>query len=324
MAETDPIEPTRREFIKAATLTVAGAAPIPLASAQNGAGCVPPVTPDVVQVSSDYVVRGRRVHDAVLRDMLHAALACVTGAENSKDAWRSLLREDDVVGLKFNRCGAAGLGVSWPLAEAVVSSLLESGFEERRIVAVEAPDGVHTHYGVGGPVPGWNNEPTHFASGSDHLARVLDQVTAIINLPFLKTHRIAGITCCLKNLSHGLIKHPARFHGSHCSPYIADIVALPQIRGKLRLNLVNALRVVFDGGPEVRDQFTWDAGMILASTHPVETDTLGLQIVNSQRVIVGLPAIDPGSRHAAHIRAAALRGLGNDNPHRLQVSRIRV
>jgi hypothetical protein len=191
-------------------------------------------------------------------------------------------------------------------------------------VAVEAPDALHSGYGVIRPASGWNRKPTDFGSGSDQLAAILDQVTAVINVPFLKTHNIAGVTCCLKNLSHGLIKHPARFHGSHCSPFIADIVALPQIRKKLRLNLVNALRVVFEGGPQAQDQFTWDAGMILAGRDPVATDTLGLHVLNSQRGILGLPLIKTESGRAVHLTAAASRGLGKGDPYRLEVRRIRV
>ena len=61
----------------------------------------------------------------------------------------------------------------------------------------------------------------------DRLAGVLDQVTAIVNVPFLKTHNLAGMTCCLKNLSHALVKHPAQFHTGGCKE-VADIVVFMQ------------------------------------------------------------------------------------------------
>ncbi len=324
MRKRDHTKPTRRDFIKTTAITAAGAIPARLAFAGPTGRRADPHPPDVIQVSSNHVVRGRRVHDALLRDMLRSALLQVTGVENTYDAWHSLLRADDVVGLKFNSSGAEGLGVSAPFAEAVISSLLEAGFEERQIVAIEAPEAVHSRYGIVRPVRGWNEKPTDFASGADQLAVVLDQVTAVINVPFLKTHNIAGMTCCLKNLSHGLIKHPARFHRAHCSPFIADIVALPQIRGKLRLNLVNALRVVFEGGPEARDCFTWDAGMVLAGCDPLAADTLGLQVLNSEREILGLPLVETASGPAVHLKAAASRGLGKGDPHLLEIRRIRL
>lgn len=154
------------------------------------------------------------------------------------------------------------------------------------------------------------------------LAKVLDQVTAIVNVPFLKTHNIAGFTCCLKNLLHALIKHPARFHGAHGVPFIADIVALPKIREKLRLNLVNALRVVFDRGPDANEDFTWDEGLILAGRDPVACDSMGLETLNSRRSAVGLCAIDRTGSRTAYLRAASQRGLGTANPYRIEVKRV--
>jgi hypothetical protein len=233
-------------------------------------------------------------------------------------------RNNDVVGLKFNRSGAEGLGVTEPFADALITSLLEAGFEIRQIVAIEAPDGVYRRHGVLRPVHGWDEQPTAFASGQDMLANVLDQVTAIVNVPFLKTHNIAGFTCCLKNLSHALIKHPARFHGAHCAPFITDIVALPKIREKLRLNLVNALRVVFDRGPDANEDFTWDEGLILAGRDPVACDSIGLETLNSRRAAVGLNAIDRSGPRKAYLRATSERGLGTANPYRIEVTNIRA
>ena len=271
-----------------------------------------------------FVVRRRRVHQAVLPEMLHTALLEVTGRSSVTEAWRSLLRADDVIGLKCNRSAAQGLGTGEPVADAVITSLLSAGFDRQQIVPIEVGAELYKKNGVVRPVRGWRSEPATFASGQDHLSAVLDQVTAIVNIPFLKTHNIAGMTCCLKNLSHGLIKHPARYHDSHCSPYIADIVALPQIREKLRLNLVTALRVVFDGGPEAHDHFTWDAGILLASRDPLAADTVGLNIINSEREILGLGHVDSGERRTLYLDAAAERGLGKGDLHRIELRTRRI
>jgi len=313
-------EMTRRGFLAAATLAVASARGVRLRAQTPD----PPPPPDVVQVSSEFVVRGRRIHQAVLPEMLDEALRQVTGRPAAAEAWRSLLRTDDVIGLKCNRSAAAGLGTGDAFASAVISSLLAAGFDRRQIVAIEVGDAIYKENDVARPARGWLSTPSSFASGTDHLSAVLDQVTAIVNIPFLKTHNIAGITCCLKNLSHGLIKHPARYHESHCSPYIADIVALPRIREKLRLNLVNALRVVFDQGPEARDDFTWDAGILLASRDPLAADTVGLDIINSEREILGLGAVDAVERRTVHLEAAAERGLGKGDLHDIELRTRRL
>lgn len=317
---------SRRDFLAAAALAATCGPVVRMAAAGSGpgSGTKPAGTSNVVQVSSDFVVRGRLVHKSVLAEMVDLALARVTGTPSAAEAWRSLLRDDDVIGLKFNRSGAAGLGVSPPFADAVITSLLSAGFDHRQIVPIEVPEFVYRQHDVAKPVRGWDSQPTDFSSGRDQLAALLDQVTAIVNIPFLKTHNIAGITCSLKNLSHALIKHPARFHGTHCSPYIGDIVALPRIHNKLRLHLANALRVVFDGGPDARDEATWDAGMILASRDPVAMDTVGLDVINSQRSLLGLGPVDGQIRRTAHLAAAAKIGLGLDNADRIELVKVRV
>ncbi len=314
---------SRREFLAAAAVA---AGTVPVSEVVAGPAHKKPSRPrvDVVQVTSDHVVRGRQVHHAVMPEMLDLSLRSFTGEATASDAWRSILRPSDVIGIKFNSSAAEALGVSEPFAKAVIRSLLEAGFARDQIIPIEAPGRLIGSLGVGSPVRGWQADPVDFGSGQDHLSAVLDQVTAIINVPFLKTHNIAGVTCSLKNLSHGLIKHPARYHGSHCSPYIGDIVALPQIRSKLRLNLVNALRTVFDGGPEARDDCTWDSGIILAGANPASVDSVGLELINSQRIILGLAAVDDSVNKSVHLAAAEKRGLGHVNTHRLEIARYRI
>ncbi len=278
----------------------------------------------VIQVSSNHVVRGRVVHRHILGEMLDLTLREVTGRPTSEQAWKSLLRSEDVIGIKFNQSGAEGLGVRDKFAAALITSLVASGFEPRQVVPIEVASDTYSAHGVIQPAGGWDGRVTRFGSGEDQLADVLNQVTAIINVPFLKTHNIAGITCCLKNLSHGLIKHPARFHRGHCSPFIGDIVALPAIRDKIRLHLVNALRIVYDRGPEARDDDTWDGGIILAGTDPVAVDSVGLEIINSQRAILAMSPIDREGDRAAHLAAAAKRGLGQFQRRRIDVTKLRV
>lgn len=315
---------SRRAFLTAAAVAAATGRVSPSWGQAMGDKSGVVLVPDVVQITSDYVVRGRVVHKMVLSEMIDAALQRITGESSSPGAWKKILRSDDVIGLKFNRSGSAGLGVTEPFADAVLDSLLAAGFTREQIVPIEIPANLYKSREISTPVRGWDARPTDFGSGRDQLCTFLDQVTAIVNIPFLKTHNIAGITCCLKNLSHGLIKHPARYHGSHCSPYIADIVALPQIREKLRLNLVNALRVVFDGGPSARDDSTWDAGIILASRDPVAADTLGMDIINSQRNLLGLESVDSRGAKSVHLAAAAKRGLGTNDLYRMEVARVRI
>ncbi|NOT00289.1 MAG: DUF362 domain-containing protein [Phycisphaerales bacterium] len=326
--------PTRRDFL-AATAVAAVAPQLPNLAARAQTESAPHSSPDqpskpdgkridVVHVSSDHVVRGPRVHAGLMRDMIETALMRVTNKESSGDSWRSLFKPDDVIGLKLNSSGAGKLGVTEPFVDTVVESMLAAGIPADRIVLIEAPEALFTRHSLVRPVPGWRKEETDFGSGRDQFAKVLDQITAIVNIPFLKTHNIAGITCCLKNLSHGLVRHPARYHGNGCAPFIGDIVASPAIRDKLMLHLVNALRVVFDGGPEPTDGGTWDAGAVLCGIDPVAIDTYGLETINLQRAILGRPGIGLGRGGAWYLQMAADRGLGVADLNRLEIVKYRV
>jgi hypothetical protein len=304
---------SRRTFLGSAA--VAAGAPWLHSTARGSTDENLAIPPDqqpsrVVEVRSAHVVNGAQVHARLLRDMAAKALTTLTGSKTIEQAWHTILKPDDVVCLKFNQSGQALLRTAEPFAEVLIESLIAAGFAPDRIVCVEAPSNLAAQYGTTEPASGFANVATDFRSGSDELASVLDQVTAIVSIPFLKTHNIAGMTGVLKNLSHGLVKHPARYHANGCSPYIADIVSLPQIREKLRLCLVNALRVVFDKGPEGRIETVSDEGVVFAATDPVAADAYGLGILNEIRRSKQLAPIAPAAQAVAYLRAAHLRRLG--------------
>ncbi len=307
----------RRDFLAAGAL--ATTAPLSKILAQAAKP-----TAHVVEVTSDFVVRGRLVHEQVLHEMIASTLTHLTGKSNVREAWKSILKPDDVIGLKCNSSGAEGLGVSESFLDVVIGSLMNAGFEGKQIVVIEAPETTYRTHDVVKPALGWSDKPVTFASGSDQLASWLDQVTAIVNIPFIKTHNIAGMTCTMKNLSHAVVKHPARYHGRGCSPFIGDIYALDAVRKKVRLHLVNGLRIVYDGGPDTRDAGIWDAGLIFGSTDPVATDVQALASINSQRSMLGLPTIANQSIQTPYLPHAAQLGLGTTDPFRTRIERVRI
>lgn len=307
-------EITRRGFL--ATAAAAAAVPHALAVA-GGSDDVPSLrvaagTPPsrVVKVAAPEVVHNAAVHRPLLREMVRKVITTLAQARLERDAWHSFLTPGDVIALKFNRSAQAKLGTTEAMAETLIQSLVEAGFSPKQIVCIEEPAGIAKRNGTTPALLGFSPTETTFASGADQLALVLDQVDAIINVPFLKTHNIAGLTCSLKNLSHALVKHPARYHADRCSPYISDIVGLPAIREKIRLNIVDALRVVYDGGPEASTGAIRNHGMILASTDPVSIDTIGLEVLNDTRTHAGLPVIAQSAAHIPFLRTAHETGLG--------------
>ncbi|MCG3131817.1 MAG: hypothetical protein FLDDKLPJ_02627 [Phycisphaerae bacterium] len=319
------IDLLRRDFLHATgTALVAGAAfhawaPAAVQSTSNP----PPLRPDddlepppdrepsrVVRCRVEGAFSNTGLRDAVIREAVEKSLCALLDAREPGDAWRAILKSADIIGVKLNRSGQAQLGTSDAVARALVKSLENAGWSPQQIVLIETPQGLAETLGTLPAAEGFELSATDFGSGQDELARVLRQVSVLINVPYLKTHRIAGLSGCLKNVTYGLIRHPARFHAANCSPFPADLYSLPCFRDKCVLHLMDALRVVFEGGPEVVAGAVHDAGMLLAGRDPVSVDAVGYALINSVRVRERLPELGPLPDVVPHLADAHRKGLG--------------
>ncbi len=275
----------------------------------------------VADIRARQVVADTVIHETLLREVIEEGVRVATSATSPEQAWNKLLRSDDVIGIKFNHIGEEVINTTTPMATQLVASLMNAGFAPDRIILIEAPRRV-AHQLKTRPCPtGFSGGKVSFGSGEDELAAVLQEVTAIINVPFLKTHNIAGMSCCLKNLSHALIRRPKLCHANACSPFVGDILTLPQIKPKLKIHIVNALKAVFDGGPVPKRSQLWTHSGILVSTDPVACDNVGLEILNQQRASLDLSAIGDLDGHIPHVHAAAVKGLGTDDQDYIDVQR---
>lgn len=309
MANQD-CELTRRQFLKRSAhgaLAAAAVSSLPVSRTSTTTQSRPRTTAPafgpgaafarVVEIRHARVFRGSRISTRAMREMIDAAMQELTGQPTTEAAWRSLLDPKDVIGLKFNQVGDAALGTNLRFGGLLAGSLIKSGFSASRIVLIELPEAVTSELGTTPPKPGWRSETTGFNGAQDNLAAVLDQVSAIINVAAVKTHRIAGMAGALKNISHAMVRRPARYHGNGCDPWIASINALPEIRGKLRLHLGSAFRVVYETGPEATSANVTEARTLLASTDPVALDAVGWEILREVRKARGLPELmDPPAR----------------------------
>lgn len=272
----------------------------------------------VVTVQDDFVVDAPTIRPRVLEEMFDSALRMLGRAENASQAWRKFLKPDDIVGIKFNPYGDRVLDSSEPLASVIVNSLIQSGWPADQLVLVDGPGDVAAKFKTRPPQPGWSPVEVDFGSGQDQLAAFIEQVSAIINVPLLKDDNITGISGCLKNITYHLIKHPARFHDQGCTPYLGDIYALPQIFTKLRLNIMNGLRVGFHGGPLVDPDSVSKAGALWLGRDPIAVDIVCLETLNIARREAGLPQILPNEADVPALLDAAAKGLGNANLRKIE------
>ncbi len=282
----------------------------------------------VIEVRSPRAVDSSTIHERRLREMISLALRMVTDKPTAAEAWQEILKPDDVIGLKFNRSGADGLNTTEPFVRLLVESLTLAGWAPEQIVLIEIDHHIVRRLKTQPRVPGWLDERVRFDSGEDQFAAVLGQVTAIVNVPFFKANRMAGMSGCLKNLSHAMIRRPAHFHantkpnpkrgvlraGSWCSPYVGDIVAAPILADKIRLHLVNAMRTCCEPMSEPRGHALEMYGAVLAGRDPVAIDMVGLELLNQQRIARKLPPLakrdDPLPQHVA----ASDAGVGRWHP----------
>jgi len=263
--------------------------------------------------------------------MVDAAMARLTGKSDRAAAWASLFSRDDVVAIKVNCLAAPALSSHPEIVRAIIAGLRAAELAAENIIIYdrltrELERGgftPNTGRGVrcyGSDVSGYDAEPTEAGSVGSCLSRIVSEsCTAIINLPVVKDHDVAGVTIALKN-HFGSINNPNKQHENHCTPQVADVNLFPPLRAKQRLIIADALIVTYDGGPAYKPKTSARYESILAATDPVALDAVGLDIIEGLRRRAGLPTLAAEGREPKYIAVAA------DADHKLGVadlSRIR-
>ncbi len=207
---------------------------------------------------------------------------------------------------------AVGLGPDSVIVyDRTFAELQAAGFEERTEHSRSA----------GSDQTGYDDEPTVFGQAGSCYSRIVSEMaTAIISVPTLKDHDLAGFSGALKN-HFGSIHNPNKMHTDHCCPYVADVNCAPHIREKQRLVICDALLVCYDGGPGYKPDTTVEYGAVMAATDPVAADSVGFGLLEDLRREHGLPPITGTDRAPRYIEVAAdgEHGLGVADRERIEV-----
>jgi hypothetical protein len=158
----------RREFLKSASAATLGTTL--LLPKQEKTASPPPGRSRVVLIRDPNVLdESGRPRAAVVQDMLDAGVKALTGKADPQSAWKTLIRPDDIVGIKNNR---------WPylrttpeVENALKTRIMEAGVSEARLSVDDL---------------GVLQNP------------VFQKATALINARPMRSHRWAGVGSLIK------------------------------------------------------------------------------------------------------------------------------
>jgi hypothetical protein len=116
---------------------------------------------------------------------------------------------------------------------------------------------------------------------------VTGDVDKIINIPILKNAG-GSITNAMKNLAYGSVSNTGRLHAGLWNETSAEVCAFAPLRDKVVLNICDALRGCFNGGPGANPQFICNFNSILIASDPVALDRIGYDIIAEKRIAEGI------------------------------------
>jgi len=269
--------------------------------------------------------------DSLLK-ILDRALQGFYNRDNPLEAWKQVARPGDVVGLKVNCLAGRGISTNPQLVDAICERLQQAGIrsiviwdrlnadlESAGFRIAERGSGIRC---FGNDTSGYEQELAVYGNVGSLISTTLTRVCdAVINLPVLKDHGIAGFTGALKNL-FGAIHNPNKYHINVGDPYVADVNMLPAIRQKVRLTICDAITAQYEGGPSFMPQWTWPYNGLIVGTDPVALDYTGWQIIEKKRAEKRLEPLRNLKREPTYIATAAdaRHRLGTCDPAKIQVA----
>jgi hypothetical protein len=193
------------------------------------------------------------IDQQVLSKMLDEAVVKLTQTGSSAEAWRKIIKPDDVVGIK---------STVWRLRTPVeLENILKSRVLE---VGVKESDVSINDRGV-------LNDP------------VFKRSTALINARPSRAHAWSGVGSMIKNYIMFSPK-PSSYHDDSCAD-LAKLWELPEVKGKTRLNILVMVTPLFHivGSNQFSTEFTWPYKGLVVGFDPVAVDAVGVEILQAKR-----------------------------------------
>jgi len=262
----------------------------------------------------------------IIRQMLDAAIAKLTGLDDAQAAWGALFTPQERIAIKVNTIQGSDLWTHIPLALAVAECLQGAGVPAEQIAiydryALELKNAGYTinKDGPGVRCLGTDLDYTGGWKVMDvdvKFSDVLLNSDALINIPVLKQHSMTGISFALKN-HYGTFDSPARFHEGRAKQALGELNSLQPIKERTRLTIGDVLAVAAGSWASL---VTGDS--ILMSFDPVAHDAVGLQLYGDAMTAKGRNSTLAARLAAPWLENAAALGLGTSDPAHIELMEV--
>jgi hypothetical protein len=284
---------TRRELLKKATAVTIGSAiyfSLPQTVwAQSGSG----KTKVVLIRDQNLFNADNSLNEQVATDMLSKAVVELTGKSNAAEAWKSLIKPTDVVGIKTNEWNS--LRTPAVLEDAIKEGVLSAGVKDSDVSVNDR--GVLRD-------------------------DVFKRSTALINIRPMRAHAWSGVGTLLKNYIMFADK-PSVYHPDSCAS-LAELWELPIVKGKTRLNILVMHAPLFHGvgSQNFNSTYTWPYSGILVGIDPVAVDYVGLSIIQAKRnqYFGEDKPLNPPAKHI--FMADTKYNLGTTDPKKIELVKL--
>ncbi|NLX07119.1 MAG: DUF362 domain-containing protein [Phycisphaerae bacterium] len=319
----------RRDFLKHVAAAAAFAAANPWRSLLAQTASAPSSLPATMTArkspvhiiryrKSQQLIKGHGISRWRLREALIAGFCELAQCPVLPKALQAFFQPNDVIGFKFDNTLEYLLATNRVFSEEIFRIFLQNGFQPHQLLFLGATPADPLLPKPRKPNFGWTDQ-IDFGSGKDQFTAALDDVTALVNVPLLRADAISGISVCLRNATYGFLRHPARFYRNACSPYIVDIYRLPIIRDKIRLHLVNAVKVPIRTDVLEHDDAVSPQEALLFSRDAVATDAVAFEIIERLRANAGLQPLLESDDFLPLLVEAARAGLGKYHPDQIDL-----
>lgn len=314
----------------------------------------PPQLPQarVVVVQDALAMESFTPRPDIVRGMVERGLLAHTGKPSLAEAWRSVVKTNDVVGLKVLSAPGRTSGTRPAVVAAVVEGLLAAGLAPKNIVIwdrqlvdlrIAGYFELAERYGVrvsSAASAGWDDKAyyensllgnlvwgdSEFGKKGDGIGRksyvaklVARDLTRHISIAPMLNHNLAGVSGHFVSLALGSVDNTLRFESTSraLAEAVPEIFALPAIYDRLALCITDALICQYQGEHLTRLHYAAPLSQLRFSKDPVALDALSVAELEAQRQKAGLPLTKFTSD--LYKNAGVLLELGVSDPRQIRV-----